>query len=206
MVQALKVLVVDDEPTVTKSCRRILRQEGYEVDTTESGRVGLARASEQDFDLVMADLRMPDLDGMDLVRTVRRQRPQTAVIVITGYGSVPSAVESTKLGVSAYIEKPFTPQEIKEAAGEALATAAGQREVRIEADLVRHVLRRASSDQDFGRDLLTQGGSALAGFALGTEAKAAIASGDIARIETWCGELSENERDWLDRRLQCEAW
>ena len=65
MVAARRVLVVDDEPVVNESCRRVLTREGYEVDTAQSGREGLDRALAADFDLVITDLKMPDLDGMD---------------------------------------------------------------------------------------------------------------------------------------------
>ena len=107
MVAAGKILIVDDEPIVVRSCRRILSEAGYEVDTAATGRDGLNRALGENFDLVMADLRLPDLDGMELVRTLRSKRWTVAVVIITGYGSVPSAVEAMKLGVSEYIQKPF---------------------------------------------------------------------------------------------------
>lgn len=201
-----KALVVDDEPVVTKGCRRVLSEAGYQVDTTESGREGLRRALGEEFDLVVTDLKMPDLDGMELVRTLRCKRPGTAVVIITGYGSVPSAVEATKLGVSDYVEKPFTPGEIVEAAARALGSAQQASEVRIEADLVKEVLRLASRDEKFGASLLREGSRLLSGYALSSDAKAAIVSGDIAWIEKECGELSPEERNWLERRLEAEIW
>jgi len=111
MVAAGRILVVDDEPVVNEGCRRVLAQEGHAVQTTESGREALTRAVAEDFDLVITDLKMPGLDGMDLVRALRHQRPATAIVIITGYGTVPSAVEAPRLGVSDYIEKPFTPKQ-----------------------------------------------------------------------------------------------
>ena len=107
-----KILVVDDESIVTMSCQRILGEAGYEVNIAEGGREGMKQALLWDFDLVMTDLKMPDLDGMDLVRTLRNERPAMAIIIITGYGTVPSAVEATRLGVSDYVEKPFTPDQL----------------------------------------------------------------------------------------------
>ena len=206
MVASRKILVVDDEPLVARGCRRILTEAGYQVDTAGTGREGLTRAVREDFDLVMADLRLPDLDGMELVRTLRRRCPQTAVVIITGYGSVPSAVEAVKLGVADYIEKPFTPEAITEAIGQALNPTEAGAGVRIEADLVRQVLRRAGGDQDFGQRLLNEGSRVLSGLALSPQAKAAIVSGDIAWIEKECGQLTADERDWLERRLQAEIW
>ena len=208
MVAPPRILVVDDEPVVNESCRRVLADEGYEVDTTESGRDGLDRASARHFDLVITDLKMPDLDGMELVRELRRQRPDTAVVVITGYGTVPSAIEAMRLGVCDYIEKPFTPRQLADAVHRAVAAAEPEPEpkVEIEASLVKNVLRRASRDPHFGSQLLMQGSRVLSGIAMTSEAKAAIVSGDITWIESRCGELSSEERDWLERRLQAEIW
>lgn len=210
MVAAQRILVVDDEPMVTRGCRRILAEAGYDVDTVASGQEGLSRAVAGDFDLVVADLRLPDLDGMELVRTLRATRPEIAVVIITGYGSVPSAVEAVKLGVADYVEKPFTPNEFTDAIGRALEPAEREEEVRIEASVVREVLKQAARDPDFGGRLLTEGSRALSALAVGpalsSQAKAAIASGDIVWIEKRCGELSPEERNWLRRRLEAEIW
>jgi len=206
MVATRRILVVDDEPVVNEGCRRVLAQDGHAVQTTESGREALDRAVAEVFDLVITDLKMPDLDGMELVRTLRRRRPETAIVIITGYGTVPSAVEATRLGVSDYIEKPFTPGELTDAVNHALAAAPESQTVEIDADAVRDVLRRASTDSAFGLRLLTEGSRVLSGLALSTEAKAAIVSGDIAWIEKHCGDLSDEERNWLERRLQAERW
>jgi hypothetical protein len=77
---------------------------------------------------------------------------------------------------------------------------------KINGDLVRKVLRLAATDPAFGARLLEEGGSALRGLSLSSEAKAAILSGDIPWIEKRCGKLSSEERDWLERRLQAEIW
>ena len=230
MVAARKVLVVDDEPLVTMGCSRILGEVGYEVDIACNGQEGLSRAFGERFDLVVTDLRLPDLDGMELVRALRKQRPGTAVIIITGYGSVPSAVEAVKLGVADYVEKPFTPRQIADVVdraltgpedraasppeatvvegviGRALESAEAADRARIEASLVREVLKLAARDSRFSQRLLTDGSRVLSGFALSSPAKAAIVSGDIAWIEKKYGKLSPEERDWLQRRLEAERW
>jgi len=210
MVSPRRILVVDDEPVVSESCRRVLGRRGYEVATVTRGRDGLDRAMGQHFDLVITDLRMPDLDGMDLVRAIRRERPNTSVMIITGYGTVGSAVEALRLGVEDYIEKPFTPAELTSAVDHALVAPdepTGAEPARVvEADLVKEVLRQVSAEPDFGRRLLESGGRVLSGLALSREAKAAIASGDIVWVEKRCGELTAEERDWLERRLQAEIW
>ncbi len=204
MVARRKILVVDDEPTVTRSCRRILAEEGQAVETAQSGREGLARALAEDFDLVMTDLKMPDLDGMELVRTLRRERPGTEIIIITGFGTIPSAISAMKLGVSEYLEKPFTPAQIVEAVRKALAPPPAA--ARIEADMVRAVLQATAESSRFAQRLVSEGSRVLSGFALSNEAKAAVVSGDIAWIEKRCGELPPEERQWLLRRLEVERW
>ena len=206
MVAARKILIVDDEPIVARSCRRVLAEAGYEVDTAATGRDGLNRALGEEFDLVVADLRLPDLDGMELVRTLRRKRWTVAVVIITGYGSVPSAVEAMKLGVSEYIQKPFTPEQITKAIRAALGPARELGKPWIEAALVKEVLKLASSNQKFSERLLYEGSRVLCGLPLSSEAKAAIVSGDIVWIEKECGELSSDERNWLERRLEAEIW
>jgi DNA-binding NtrC family response regulator len=205
MVATARILVVDDEPVVTKGCRRILGDAGYEVDTAATGREGLDRAVAGQFDLVMTDLRLPDLNGMDLVRALRTRRPEVPIVIITGYGSVPNAVEAVKLGVLDYIEKPFTPEQITAAVGRAVA-ARDEGHVRIEADAVREVLRRATREQDFGQRLLTQGSRVLSGYALSPQTQAAVVSGDIAWIEKEFGTLTPEERQWLEHRLEAETW
>lgn len=128
MVAGHRILVVDDEPTVTKSCRRILAEKGYEVDTTGNAREGLDRAFARDFDVVMADLKLPDLDGMEVVRALRCERPDTAIVIITGYGTVFSRLEAAKLGVADYIEKPFTPERVRKAVSRALSSKTESRQ------------------------------------------------------------------------------
>jgi len=208
MVSQRRVLVVDDEPLVNASCRRVLGTEGYDVETTESGQDGLSRACTRPYDVVITDLKMPDLDGMDLIRQLHRRHASTPILVITGYGSIASAVEVIQLGARDYIEKPFTPDRLIQAVHDALAEepAEGGGAVEIDADLVRKVLARASRDGDFADTLLTQGSSALPNVDLSPEAKAAIVSGDIGWLEAHVGPLSAEQREWLARRLQAEIW
>ncbi len=208
MAAGSRVLVVDDEPIVHESCRRVLGDEGYQVATADGGREGLARARSEHFDVVVTDLKMPDLDGMELVRALRGGQPAVPVVVITGYGTVPSAVEALQLGAADYLEKPFTPQQLSAAVHGALGEddEPEQAPAAIDGALVREVLQRASADPSFGSRLLSEGSRVLSGLVLSPEAEAAIVSGDIAWIESRCGELSPEERDWLERRLEAEIW
>lgn len=120
MVAHRRILVVDDEPTVRESCQRIFGERGFEVETAASGAEGLERTRSGYFDCALVDLKMPDLDGMEIVRSARQDRSTMAVVVITGYGTVATAAEAARLGVSDYLQKPFQPEEIVDAVERAL--------------------------------------------------------------------------------------
>ena len=154
MVASRRILVVDDEPAIARGCHRILAGAGYEVESAVSGQEGLRRAIEGKFDLVLADLKLPDLDGMELVRVLRIERPDVAVVIITGYRSVDSAMEAVRLGVSDYIEKPFTPDQIIGSIGRALSAVGERDRLRVETSLAQEVLRHAGRDPAFGQKLL----------------------------------------------------
>jgi len=115
-----RILVVDDEDIVRTSCSRTLSPEGYEVRLAKNGAEGLKMASEERFDLVLTDLKMPDMDGIEVLRIIKEQWPETAVIIVTGYQTVDTAVKAIKLGAYDYIEKPFTPDALITAVREAL--------------------------------------------------------------------------------------
>ena len=116
-----KVLVVDDERAAREGCRRILVAEGYEVGVAENGLEGLEKVRAGGCDLVLVDLKMPGMDGMDLLREIRAFDPEIFSIVITGYATLGTAVEATKLGAYDYISKPFTPDELLPVVDKAMA-------------------------------------------------------------------------------------
>ncbi len=107
-----RILVVDDEQIVCESCQRILEEEGLDVETASGGMEAFAKMKEHPFDIVITDLKMPGIDGMEVLRTIRRDYPDTIVIMITGFSTVETAVEAMKLGAFDYIPKPFTPDEV----------------------------------------------------------------------------------------------
>lgn len=112
MASSPRILVIDDEPIVCESCQRILEDEGLEVETALSGAEAFAKMRENPFDIVITDLKMPGIDGMEVLRTIKREYPDTIVIMITGFSTVETAVEAMKLGAFDYIPKPFTPDEV----------------------------------------------------------------------------------------------
>jgi DNA-binding NtrC family response regulator len=108
------VLVVDDEKTVCNSCRKILTQEGYNVDVASSGEEALSKVKANGFDVVITDWKMPEIDGLELARRIKRENPNIAVIMITGYPSLETSIEAIRSGVSDYVPKPFTPEELSD--------------------------------------------------------------------------------------------
>ncbi len=123
-----RVLVVDDEAVVRKSFRRIFAGTDLEAETVPSGREALARLQEERFDLVITDLKMPGMNGIEVLKAIRVLQPDVPVILITGYATVDTAVEAMKSGAADYITKPFTPDEILETVGEVLRKAPARRD------------------------------------------------------------------------------
>lgn len=101
------LLVVDDDEGVRRIVAELLSDEGYEASTAESAHDALAQMAEGPFPLVITDLKMPEVDGLEFLRALRQEHPDTAVIMMTGYGQVASAVEALKLGAADYLTKPI---------------------------------------------------------------------------------------------------
>jgi DNA-binding NtrC family response regulator len=94
-----RILIIDDEEIVRTSCRRILEPEGYSVKTAGTGNGGLAALKSHATDLVLTDLMMPDLDGLEVLSKIKETWPATEVIIMTGYGTVKTAIRAMKTGV-----------------------------------------------------------------------------------------------------------
>jgi DNA-binding response OmpR family regulator len=193
-----------------------MREEGYEVDLADTGQCALDKCREGEFDLLVADLRLPDMDGMDVVQHVREKRPSTNVVIITGYPSVSSAVQAVRMGVSDYLRKPFTEDEFKTAVKSALKEkekesmeeliVETQKERLIQKEEVIRVLERAYQDGEFWRELMEDGSKALKEYRISRKAKAAILSGDLEWIRKNVGELTEEQLMFIYKRLEREAW
>ncbi len=104
-----RILVVDDEPVVRKSCERILTPEGYSVESASNGTEAIGKLGNDRFDLVITDLKMPDIDGLELIRWIRNSKPDTGIVVITGFPSQESIKEALSLRILDYLPKPFSP-------------------------------------------------------------------------------------------------
>lgn len=107
-----RILAVDDEAIVLDSFRKILVVAGYSIDTVEKGSEALGLILKHDYDFVFTDLKMPEMGGLEVTKAVRHLRPDIDVIVITGYASIETAVETMKYGAMDYVQKPFTEDEL----------------------------------------------------------------------------------------------
>lgn len=109
-----RILAVDDESIILDSFRKILVVAGYSIDTVERGSEALGLILKNDYDFVFTDLKMPEMDGLEVTKAVKHLRPDIDVIVITGYASIETAVETMKYGAMDYVQKPFTEDELIE--------------------------------------------------------------------------------------------
>jgi len=107
------ILVVDDEETMRDSCQQALSQDGNRVKVAEDGSTALAMLEKESFDLVILDLKMPGLSGMEVLEKAKEEYPEVVVVVITGYATIESAVEAMKKGAYDFIPKPFTPDSLR---------------------------------------------------------------------------------------------
>jgi DNA-binding response OmpR family regulator len=108
------VLIVDDERGVRALCTDLLRRAGYRAEAVDSAGAALARLDEEDFDLVLLDVNMPVMDGIELCRRIRQRRVEQAVVLITGLPSIDTAVRGIREGARDYLSKPFTPAQLRE--------------------------------------------------------------------------------------------
>jgi YesN/AraC family two-component response regulator len=205
-VQHPKVLLVDDELTLGRGLEKILANEGYNVDYATTGKGALDYFGRNPYDLLVADLRLPDIDGMEVVREAKGKNPELPVIIITGYGSVPSAVNAMKLGVFDYLSKPFTKNEFVDSVHGALQDiyAPMLRET-AEKREVATVLDKAVQDKAFRQDLVEKGFEALASYQISNDTKTAIVSGDLEWINENIGRLDDKQIRSILTLLETEA-
>ncbi len=110
MAKKGKILVLDDDPVVTLSCKRVLGAEGFNIITTDKGEDAIKKVSAEEFDLLISDIRLPDVNGITVLKESKLVQPKLDVVIITGYPTLEDAREAVKLGAFEFIEKPFTPE------------------------------------------------------------------------------------------------
>jgi two-component system phosphate regulon sensor histidine kinase PhoR len=116
-----KILVVDDELTVCKSIRQVLVREDYEVDMALSGEEALRKEGERHYDVMIVDLMMPGLSGMDLLKSLKAKDPKAKIIMVTGYPTMKNTIQAMQLGAFDFLPKPFLPSDLRGIVARALA-------------------------------------------------------------------------------------
>lgn len=110
MVFSANILVIDDEESMRAGCIQTLAENGYRVQAVENGHMGLERIAKESFDVILLDLKMPGIPGMEVLKKLKENDPNSVVIIITAYGTIDSAVEAMKRGAYDFLIKPFTPE------------------------------------------------------------------------------------------------
>jgi DNA-binding response OmpR family regulator len=106
------ILVVDDDKSILRTFTRILQKSGYEIDVAETGKEAMEKAENRHYDLALVDIRLPDMDGTDLLAKLKNQLQYTVKIMITGFPSLETGVKALDEGADAYLVKPVKPQEL----------------------------------------------------------------------------------------------
>ena len=140
-----KILVVDDEKRIRDSCHTVLTAEGYTVACAESGSQGLEMIGREHFDIILLDLMMPQMSGLDVLPDIKTNHPDTVVIVITGYSTVEHSIEAMKAGAFDFIPKPFSPKKLKVVISKALEYTRALKDIAEEKSRMRGLINRLSA-------------------------------------------------------------
>ena len=176
-----KILIIDDDPNLLETLGEVLREEGYRVGTAITGEEGLSILKRENYDLVLLDIRLPGLDGEVVMREIYNYHPDTEMIIISGYGSLESAITAIRLGVKDYFIKPYQVDDLLKAIYQALT----QKETRARKEIL---INQLASSLEQLRDL-----EGIRGQDLPTRRVMTLPGGimvDLERREIWRG----NER------------
>ncbi len=152
MFPTAHVLIVDDEAVIRASLHEMLIRDGYHVTTAESGEVALELIENQTFDLALIDLKMKGIGGIEVLKALRQQAPDTVAIVLTAHASLETAVEALRLGAHDYLFKPCKPAELRQSIRQGLLSRSENRQ----ADLLRQLEQVADSLEDIRSSILEQ--------------------------------------------------
>jgi DNA-binding response OmpR family regulator len=175
-----KILVVDDEPTVRESLDEILRLEGYQVVSVESGDLAIKTMQNETFDLILLDLKMPGMDGIDVMRLATKIAPDTKIILLTGHGSMESAVEALRHSAHDYLIKPIPTRELLTSVERAIAQRTELQKKRMLLEQLDISLQRLKEAERFQSASLAD--QQIISLGDGTMV-------DLARREIWRGDL-----------------
>ena len=120
MIKKVNILVIDDEAVICLGCKKTLEPDGMTVDCTENGLTGLAKLQEKSYDIVLIDLMMPTLSGMDVLSSIKKMNKNIIPIVMTGYTTIESSIKALKNGAFDYLPKPFTCEELRDVISKAI--------------------------------------------------------------------------------------
>jgi len=112
-MKTTNILIVDDEKVIQDSCEHILKKEGYKVKVASDGKEALRIFKEELFHVVILDIKLPGMDGIEVLSRIKEESPETPVVIMTGFASIESAVDALKSGAFDYLSKPFTPEELR---------------------------------------------------------------------------------------------
>ena len=124
-MKPLKILVIDDELVICSGCRMILSDLGHTVDTCKTCKEGLDAIRKAEYPLVLLDMKLPDADGMEILKAVRAEKSETYIIVMTGYATIKNVISAMRLGAFDYLPKPFTDEELVTSVERAVKNGAG---------------------------------------------------------------------------------
>ena len=114
-MRSFKVLIIDDEGVICDGCDLVLTEKGHTVDYCKTGKSGLIAIERGTYDVILLDMKLPDIDGMEVLKRIREKMPAPCVIVMTGYATMSNAIQAMKMGAADYLSKPFTDDELIEA-------------------------------------------------------------------------------------------
>ena len=112
MTATKTILIVDDDKSILRTFTRILQKNGYEIDAVETGKEAIEKADTQEYDLALVDIRLPDMDGTELLAKMKKPLQKTIKIMITGFPSLETGVKALDEGADAYLVKPVKPEEL----------------------------------------------------------------------------------------------
>lgn len=140
-----RVLVVDDEVRIQKACQRLLTEEGCDVEIAENGIKGLEMIDEKHFDIILLDLMMPGMSGLDVLTDVKAHHPDTVVIIITGYATLEHSIETMKKGAFDFLSKPFSPTELRLVIAKAIESIRTLQDIATEKSRMRVMINTLSN-------------------------------------------------------------
>ena len=149
MEHVIKLLIVDDETRFLNAIAQRLRKRGFDVRTAENGEIAIGLAREEKFDIALVDLKMPGMDGSEVLRVLKDEHEFLEAIILTGHGSLDSAVELTKLGAFSYLPKPYELEKLIQVLQDAYQTRL-EKKFASDQDMIEKIMAMARGESPLG--------------------------------------------------------